>query len=96
MIANALLATTVLLLALVFVVLDACRFLVPYRAWILREYSVPLAVLAAVLFFNVFGVVVLVTRTFFLKDTGRKLAHLEKQVRAYPSVVEDLAQRQED
>ncbi len=96
MIANALLATTVLLLALVFVVLDACRFLVPYRAWIVGTYGVPVVLMAATLFLNVFGVVFLVTRTFFLTDTGRKLAHLEKQVRAYPSVVDDLAQRQED
>ena len=34
---------------------------------------------AAVLFLNVFGAVLLLQRKFFLKDTGRKLSHLDRQ-----------------
>jgi hypothetical protein len=31
------------------------------------------------LFLNVFGAVLLLQRKFFLKDTGRKLSHLDRQ-----------------
>jgi hypothetical protein len=34
---------------------------------------------AAVLFFNVFGAALLLQRKFLLKDTGRKLSHLDQQ-----------------
>jgi hypothetical protein len=33
----------------------------------------------AVLFVNVFGAALLLQRKFFLKDTGRKLSHLDRQ-----------------
>ncbi len=96
MIGNALLATCVLMLALLFWLMDVCRFLVPLRALLWREYGVVMTVGAAVLFLNVFGWLYLASRAFFLKGTGRKLAHLEKQVRAGRSVVEDLARRLEE
>jgi len=95
-IGNALLAACVLLVALLFWLMEACRFLIPYRALLWREYGLVLTIWAAVLFLNLFGWLYLASRAFFLKGTGRKLAHLEKQVRAGRSVVEDLAQRLED
>ena len=33
----------------------------------------------AVLFLNVFATALAINRKFFLKDTGRKLSHLDKQ-----------------
>ena len=93
---NVLLATCVLLLALLFWLLDVCRFLIPYRWVIWREYGLVIGLAVAVLFLNLFGWLYLATRSFFLMGTGRKLAHLEKQVRAGRSVVEDLAKRLED
>ena len=94
--ANVLLATCVLLLALLFWLLDACRFLIPYRTVLWRDYGLVIGAVLAVLFVNVFGWLSLASRAFLLKGTGRKLAHLEKQVRAGRSVVEDLARRLED
>ena len=32
------------------------------------------------LFFNIFGILFMVYRQFFFKDTGKKLKHLEKQL----------------
>jgi len=79
MIANALLATTVVLLAYGFWLMDQLKFMAPYKAALLHEYATPLLISAAVLFFNVFGAVMLIQRKVFLKDTGRKLSHLDRQ-----------------
>jgi hypothetical protein len=95
MVGNALLATTVLMLAVTFGILEACRCLIPYRDYVLGHYGWTIAGVAAVLAFNLFGACYLVQRTLFLKDTGRKLAHVEKQIRRGDDLVADLADRLE-
>ncbi len=96
MIGNALLATCVLLLAIAFGLLQECRCLIPYRTYILREYGLVITGFAAVLGLNLFGAFYLLSRALFLKDTGRKLAHVEKQIRRGRSIVADLADRLEE
>ena len=96
MVGNALLATVVVLLAAAFALLEACQALIPYRAFLVRQYGAVLALVLVVFALNVFGAIYLLTRALFLKDTGRKLAHVEKQIRAGRSVVADLADRLED
>ena len=79
MIANALLVTLAFLLAYAFWLMGQLRFLAGYKAvlwdtcggWILGS--------AAVLFFNLFAAVLLLQRKFLLKNTGRKLSHLDRQ-----------------
>jgi len=51
-----------------------------YRAVLLHQYGTAILVFLAVLFINVFAIVFIVNRRFFLKDTGRKLTHLDKQL----------------
>jgi hypothetical protein len=51
-----------------------------YKAVLLHQYGTAILVFLAVLFINVFAIVVVVNRRFFLKDTGRKLTHLDKQL----------------
>jgi len=77
MIANALLAATAVFLALVFWLMDECRFLLPFRDVLYRRYGAALALCAIVLFANLFAAFLAIGRLLFLKDTGRKLAHLE-------------------
>lgn len=93
MIANAFFATTVVLLALGFFLLGECRFLIPYREVLWNRYGEAIALFAAALFVNVFTAVFLVSRKLFLKDTGRKLAHLEKQLQTGASLSEELSRR---
>lgn len=93
MIANALLTTTALFMALGFYLLDECRFLIPYRRLLLVKYGGTIALFAAALFLNLFTAIYTVLRKLFLKDTGRKLAHLEKQVRSGSSISEELSRR---
>ena len=93
MIGNTFLATTVILLALAFFLMEECQFLIPYRHLIFGKYGRVLALFGAVLFVNVFGAVYVTCRKLFLKDTGRKLAHLEKQLRTGASISEELSRR---
>lgn len=80
MIANALILTIALLLALGFWLMDELKFLIPYRHILQHQYGGVILAWAAVLFVNVFAAVYVIQRKFFLKDTGRKLSHIDKQV----------------
>ena len=93
MIANALLTTSVLFLALGFWLLGECQFLIPYRRLLWVKYGATIAIFAGVLFVNLFTVIYSICRKLFLKDTGRKLAHVEKQVRSGASISEELSRR---
>jgi hypothetical protein len=79
MIANALFLTVAILLAYGFWLLDALKFMAPYKAVLFRAYAHVIFLSLAVLFLNVFGAVLTINRRFFLKDTGRKLSHLDRQ-----------------
>jgi len=79
MIANALLITIAFLLAYGFWLLDELKFMAPYKNVLFRSYGSTILVCALVLFLNVFGAALLLQRKFLLKDTGRKLSHLDRQ-----------------
>jgi hypothetical protein len=79
MIANALLLTIATLLAYGFWLLDQLKFMARYRAVLFHSYSAVLLLALGILFVNVFGAALLLQRKFFLKDTGRKLSHLDRQ-----------------
>jgi hypothetical protein len=93
MIANAFLAATAILMAVLFYLMNGCRFLIPYRAVLLHEYGTTLLIWTTVLFFNLFALLYTIGRVIGLKDTGRKLAHLEKQLRTGGPIARDLAER---
>jgi hypothetical protein len=78
-IGNALIITVAILLALVFWLMGRLRFLVPYRHILVDQYGDVILLCFVVLFANVFFAVYVAQRKFFLKDTGRKLSHLDKQ-----------------
>jgi hypothetical protein len=59
--------------------MDGLQFLIPYRAFLFREYGWALAVFFGVLFLNIFAGAFVIIRKSFLKDTGRKLSHIDKQ-----------------
>lgn len=82
MIANALIITIAVLLALGFWLMDELRFLIPYRHILLHQYADVLFLGIAILFVNVFAAAYVIQRKFFLKDTGRKLSHVDKQALA--------------
>ncbi len=79
MVANALLLSLALLLAIGFYLMGELKFLVPYRAFLFREYGWALAVFFGGVFLNLFAGAFVLIRKSFLKDTGRKLSHIDKQ-----------------
>ena len=79
MIANSLLLTIAILLAYGFWLMDQLKFMAPYKGVIFNTYGSVILVAVAVLFLNVFAAFLAINRRFFLKDTGRKLSHLDKQ-----------------
>ena len=79
MIANALLITIAILLAYGFWLLDQLKFMARYKAVLYHAYGPTILIFLAVLFVNLFGAVLAINRRFFLKNTGRKLSHLDKQ-----------------
>jgi len=80
MIANVLLITIAILLALGFWLMGELRFLVPYKLVLWRAYETPILAYFGILSVNVFAAAFVLIRKFFLKDTGRKLSHLDKQL----------------
>src|SRR5580698_5628423 len=79
MVANALLLALSLVLGVAFYLMGELKFLVPYRAFLLHEYGWAFAVFFGVLFLNIFAGAFVLIRKSFLKDTGRKLSHIDKQ-----------------
>lgn len=82
MIANALLLTIAVLLGYGFWLLDQLKFMAPYKTVLFHAYGRTLLAALAVLFLNVFGATLALNRRFLLKDTGRKLSHLDRQFHA--------------
>jgi hypothetical protein len=81
MIANAMLIALAVLLACLFYLMGELKFLVPYKRLIFYHYGTVLLAWFGILFGNLFVAINWVQRKFFLKDTGRKLRHIDNQAR---------------
>jgi len=93
MVTNVFFATTILFMAIGFLLLDQCRFLIPYKSLLLQRYGAQILLFAMVLFINVYAAVYFGVRKLLLKETGRKLAHVEKQLRTGQSISQELTER---
>ena len=72
--------TIAILLTFGFWLLGELKFFIPYKAVLFHEYGTLILVYLATLFLNLFAAAFALNRKFFLKDTGRKLSHLDKQL----------------
>jgi hypothetical protein len=81
-ITNALFSAAVVALAILFFLADRLRFLAPYRFLILQQYVPAILVSVTVLFVNLTAAFFALSRRFFLKDTGEKLAHFDRELNA--------------
>jgi hypothetical protein len=72
------------------------RFLAPYKAGLFRLHG-PL-ILGAILlvFLNLCAVYYALARWLFLRDAGRKLSHLDRQLTMRDTALEDLGQHLEE
>lgn len=93
MIANSAFLSAMIVLLLAFAVLGEVEFLAPYKHVILGRYLGVIVGGLVLVFLNVFACCYLAGRALFLKDTGRKLAHVERQLRTTDTIVRDLSDR---
>lgn len=82
MLANTLILTIAILLALGFWLMNELKFLIPYKHLLLHRYGNVLLAWLTVVFVNLFAGIYALQRKFLLKDTGRKLSHIDLQVAA--------------
>ena len=85
MIGTSLILTVMVLLVLLFVVMGELSYLAPYRDYLVTRYGSFAALLGAALFANLFAAFFTLNRKFLLKDTGRRLSHLDKQIKTHQS-----------
>jgi hypothetical protein len=67
-------------------------FLAPYKAGIFRHHGATIGVAIAVLFLNLCATYYGIARWLFLRDAGRKLAHMDRQLGSRDAVLSDLQQ----
>jgi hypothetical protein len=65
-------------------------FLAPYKAAIFNKYGLHILVSVVLVFVNLSGAYYLVARWLFLRDAGRKLTHVDRQLRRVPGLHDDL------
>ena len=66
------------------------RFLAPYKALLFREHAALIGGAVLLLFLNLTATFYSVARWFFMRDTGRKLLHIDRQLATDDAVIEDL------
>ena len=93
MIANSAFLAAMVVMLTAFFVAGELSFLAPYKALILDRYLSVILGALAIAFVNLFALFYLTARGLFLKETGRKLAHVERQLRTGDTSVRDLSER---
>jgi magnesium-transporting ATPase (P-type) len=89
MFANAVLVATLIFLALGFWLSSQLRFLAPWRGLIFHSYLKEIGLYCGLLFSNILAVTIWIERKFFLRDTGRKLKHLDQEIHSGHSELSD-------
>ena len=90
MMANAAFLAALTVFLLVGWIAGELRFLAPYKALLFREHAALIGGAALLLFLNLTATFYSVARWFFMRDTGRKLLHIDRQLATDDAVIEDL------
>lgn len=93
MIANSALLSALVLVLITLLLLDQLTFLAPFAALIAQKYGWLIVSVLIVAFIDLFALFYALTRRIFLKDTGRKLAHVERQLLTPDTIARDLSER---
>ena len=96
MITNSALLAALLLLLAVFWVAGETTFLVPYKRELFRVHGIHIGLFLLAVFVNLFAAFYGLSRLLFLKDTGVKLRHLDRQLATRDTVLSELTDRLED
>jgi hypothetical protein len=93
MMANSAFLAAMVLLVAGFILAEQLAFLSPYKRVIAQQYLWPIVGSVCIVFGNLIALFFLFSQHVLLKDTGRKLAHLEKQLQTPDTIVRDLSER---
>lgn len=96
MIANSALLSVLILMLAVFWVGGETTFLTPYKRLLFTQYGVQIGLFLLVVFVNLFAAFYGLSRVLFLKDTGVKLRHVDRQLTTRDTVLAELSERLED
>ena len=66
------------------------RFLAPHKIVLFREHAALIGWAALILFLNLTAIYYSVARWLFMRDTGRKLLHLDRQLATDDAALDDL------
>lgn len=89
---NALFASTLTVVVIFLGLLSQMQFLVAYKQLLTQFYWQEISVYFGLIWINLYAFYFLATRKLFLKDTGRRLSHIEKQLRE-GNIVDELPER---
>ena len=90
MIANAAFAAALSVFLIAAWLAGELSFLAPYKGLLFRLHADVIGLGALLLFLNLCALYYSVARWFFLRDTGRKLLHLDRQLTTRDSALEDI------
>jgi hypothetical protein len=90
MMANAAFLAAVTVFLLVGWIAGELRFLAPYKTLLFHEHATLIAGAILILFLDLTATYYSVARWLFLRDTGRKLLHIDRQLSTDDAVLEDL------
>jgi hypothetical protein len=65
-------------------------FLAPYKAAVFRHYGTEIGMCVLLVFLNLCALYYGLGRWFFLRDAGRKLRHVDRQLRSPDALHDDL------
>jgi hypothetical protein len=65
-------------------------FLAPYKTGIFRHHGVTIALAIGAFFLNLCAAYYGIARWLFLRETGRKLSHMDRQLGSRDGVLRDL------
>ena len=90
MIANTALLAAVTTFLVVAWLAGELSYLSAYKHVLFRLYGPRLGLVAVLIFLNLCGVYYWIARVLFLRDTGRKLRHLDQQLGTADGVLDEL------
>ena len=65
-------------------------FLAPFKAGIFRQYGTTIGLVVSLVFLNLCAAYYGIARWLFLRDAGRKLSHMDRQLGSKDAVLTDL------
>ena len=90
MIANTALLAAVTTFLMVAWLAGELSYLSSYKTALFRLHGMQIGVTTVLIFLNLCGVYYWVARVLFLRDTGRKLKHLDQQLGTADGVIDEL------